>query len=291
MILLQKCREDTLTPHPIALSLHRLSRRRPCILHPTKVRVPLPLVSVITPAYKAARFIGETIASVKAQSLEDWEMIIADDCSPDETCKIVSELAAKDPRIILVRQESNSGPAAARNAALAHASGRYIAFLDSDDLWLQKKLENQVNFMAIKDCAISYTQYRRLSEDGKTLGRLICPPASQTYGQALKNAAIPNLTSMVDTEKTGPIRINEAGYRAHDYILWLSLLRQGHAAHCLQEDLARYRSVIGSISSSHRRSAYWVWRIYRDIEKLSLPHAAWCLLHYASHALMKRRVF
>lgn len=251
----------------------------------------MPLVSIITPAYNAARFIGETIASVQAQSLQDWEMIIADDCSRDETCEIVSGFAAKDPRIQLVRQKTNGGPAAARNAALARASGRYIAFLDSDDLWLQKKLENQINFMAIKDCAVSYTQYRRLSEDGKTLGRLISPPASQTYHEALKNAAIPNLTSMIDTEKTGPIRINEAGFRAHDYILWLSLLRQGHAAFCLQEDLARYRSVVGSISSSHRRSAYWVWRIYRDIEKLSLPYAAWCLLHYAGHALLKRRVF
>lgn len=251
----------------------------------------MPLVSVITPAFKAARFIGETIASVQAQSLQDWEMVIADDCSPDETCEIVAGFAAEDPRIRLLRQDRNHGPAAARNAALAQASGRYIAFLDSDDLWLPEKLEKQISFMTLKDCAISYTQYRRLSEDSKTLGHLIRPPASQTYREALKNAAIPNLTSMVDTAKTGPILINEAGYRAHDYILWLSLLRQGHAAHCLQEDLARYRSVVGSISSSHRRSAYWVWRIYRDIEKLSLPYAAWCLAHYAGHALLKRRVF
>lgn len=251
----------------------------------------MPLVSVITPAFKAARFIGETIGSVQAQSLEDWEMMIADDCSPDDTCEVVAGFASKDPRIKLIRQDANQGPAAARNAALAQATGRYIAFLDSDDLWLPEKLEKQVDFMAQKDCAISYTCYRRLSEDSRTLGHLIRPPASQTYREALKNAAIPNLTSMVDTEKTGPIRINEAGYRAHDYILWLSLLRQGHTAHCLEEDLARYRSVVGSISSSHSRSAYWVWRIYRDIEKLSLPYAAWCLVHYAGHALLKRRVF
>ncbi|WP_282607896.1 glycosyltransferase family 2 protein [Pelagibius sp. Alg239-R121] len=251
----------------------------------------MPLVSVITPAYNAARFIGETIASVQAQSLQDWEMIIADDCSQDDTCEIVSRFASKDPRIVLVKQDKNSGPAATRNAALQRAGGRFIAFLDSDDLWLQEKLEHQTNFMNIKDCAVSYTWYRRVSEDGKTLGRVIEAPASQTYRQALKNAAIPNLTSMVDTAKTGPIRINEAGFRAHDYILWLSLLRQGHNALCLQEDLARYRSVVGSISSPPARSAYWVWRIYRDIEKLSLPYAAWCLLHYAGHALLKRRVF
>jgi teichuronic acid biosynthesis glycosyltransferase TuaG len=251
----------------------------------------VPLVSVITPAYKAARFIGETIASVQAQSFQDWEMIIADDFSPDDTCAIVAALAEKDPRIVLLRREKNCGPAATRNAALARAGGRYIAFLDSDDLWLPEKLEHQIAFMKERDCAVSYTWYRRLSEDGSTLGRVIEAPASQTYRQALKNAAIPNLTSMVDTAKTGRIRINEAGYRAHDYILWLSLLRQGHSALCLQEDLARYRSVGGSISSPPARSAYWVWRIYRDIEQLSLPRAAWCLLHYAGHAVLKRRVF
>lgn len=256
-----------------------------------KVRTPVPLVSVITPAYKAARFIGETIASVRAQSLQDWEMIIADDCSPDETCKIVSDFAAKDPRIVLVRQETNSGPAAARNAALARASGRYIAFLDSDDLWLQKKLENQINFMKIKDCAVSHTWYRRLSEDGKLLGRVIEAPATLTYSQLLKNSAIGNLTGMIDTSKTGPVRINETGYRAHDYSLWLSLLRQGQKAYCLQEHLACYRAVTGSISSRRKESIESVWLIYRDIEKLSLIRSIWCLLHYAFHAVMKRRVF
>lgn len=251
----------------------------------------MPLVSVITPAYNAARFIGETMASVQAQTLDDWEMIIADDCSRDETCQVVAEAAARDPRIVLVRQAKNSGPAATRNAALARASGRFVAFLDSDDLWLPEKLARQTDFMLREDCAVSYTWYRRISEDGATTGHLIESPASLTYRQVLKNAAIANLTSMIDTAKTGPVRINEAGYRAHDYILWLSLLRQGHRALCLQEDLARYRSVIGSISSPPARSAYWVWRIYRDIEKLSLPYAAWCLAHYASHALLKRRVF
>lgn len=251
----------------------------------------MPLVSVITPAYDAARFIGETMASVQSQTLTDWEMIVADDCSKDDTCQIVTEASAQDPRIVLVRQEKNAGPAATRNAALERASGRFVAFLDSDDLWLPEKLARQTDFMIREDCAVSYTWYRRISEDSTTTGRVIESPASLTYRQVLKNAAIANLTSMVDTAKTGPIRINEAGYRAHDYILWLSLLRQGHRALCLQEDLARYRSVIGSISSPPARSAYWVWRIYRDIEKLSLPYAAWCLAHYASHALLKRWVF
>ena len=251
----------------------------------------MPLVSVITPAYNAARFIGQTMASVQAQTLTEWEMIVADDCSGDETCRIVANAAGKDPRIVLVQQNKNSGPAAARNAALERARGRFIAFLDSDDLWMPEKLARQTDFMTREDCAVSYTWYRRVSEDGATLGHVIESPASLTYRQALKNAAIANLTSMIDTAKTGPVRINEAGYRAHDYILWLSLLRQGHRALCLQEDLARYRSVIGSISSPPGRSAYWVWRIYRDIEKLSLPYAAWCLAHYAGHALLKRRVF
>ena len=251
----------------------------------------MPLVSVITPAYNAARFIGETMASVRAQSLEDWEMIIADDCSSDETCRIVSEATEQDPRIILVQQEKNSGPAATRNAALEKASGRFVAFLDSDDLWLPEKLARQTDFMLREDCAVSYTWYRRLSEDGHTLGRLIEAPASLNYRQCLKNSAIANLTSMIDTSKTGHVRINEIGYRAHDYSLWLSLLRQGHLARCLQEDLARYRSVTGSISSRPGESIHSVWRIYRDIEGLSSAYALWCLLHYACRAALKRRTF
>ena len=247
---------------------------------------PPPSVSIITPAYNAARYIGATIASVQAQTCTGWEMVIADDCSDDETCALVEALAREDPRIVLVRQATNGGPAAARNLALAHARGRYVCFLDSDDLWLPAKLERQLTVMRVTGCAISYTAFRRISDDGTRIGRVIEVPETMTYRQLLKRTAIANSTSMVDREQTGPLRLVDAGY--DDYILWLSLLRRGFEARGLNEDLVRYRVVGGSISSRPLRSAGWVWRIYRAQEGLGLLRAAWYLAHYGARAYLKR---
>jgi len=248
-----------------------------------------PLVSVITAAYNAEAFIAQAIASVQAQSLADWEMLIADDASGDRTAAIVEAAAAQDPRVRLIRLVQNGGVARARNAALAAARGRFIAFLDSDDLWLPEKLEHQVSFMQARDAAVSYTSFRRIDETGRQVGRLVKVPSRLTYRQLLKNTAIATLTGMVDTAKTGPIRMTEA--RRDDYILWLSILKRGFVAHGLREDLARYRVVRGSLSSRPKRSAAWVWDVYRKVEKLNPLHAAWCMAHYGARAVLKRLVF
>jgi teichuronic acid biosynthesis glycosyltransferase TuaG len=248
-----------------------------------------PLVSVITAAYNAERFIADTIASVQAQSFRDWEMLVADDASGDRTPAIVDAVAAEDARVRLIRLDRNGGVARARNAALAAARGRFIAFLDSDDLWLPRKLERQIAFMSEHDAAVSYTAFRRINQDGSRLGRLVKVPPRLTYRQLLKNTAIATLTGMVDTAKTGPVRMTPAGHE--DYILWLSILKRGFTAHGLQEDLARYRVVGGSLSSRPQRSAAWTWSIYRDIEKLGLLRAAWCMAHYGARAVLKRLVF
>jgi teichuronic acid biosynthesis glycosyltransferase TuaG len=249
----------------------------------------MPLVSVITAAYNAEAFIAGTIASVQAQSLSDWEMLVADDASGDRTAAIVAAVAAEDDRVRLIRLPQNGGVARARNAALAAARGRFIAFLDSDDLWLPQKLERQVAFMKAKEAAVSYTAFRRIDESGSRVGRLVKVPARLTYRQLLRNTAIATLTGMVDTAKTGPLRMTEA--RRDDYILWLSLLKRGFVAHGLQADLARYRVVRGSLSSKPKRSATWVWDVYRKVEKLGLLQAAWCMLHYGARAVAKRLVF
>lgn len=248
-----------------------------------------PLVSVITAAFNAEVFIAETIASVRNQSLTEWEMLVVDDASGDDTADIVHNISTQDPRVRLISLPQNSGVSAARNAALAQAQGRYIAFLDSDDLWQPEKLEHQVAFMAKHDAAITYTSYRRISEDGSRVGRLVEVPRRLTYNQLLKNTAIATVTAMVDTEKTGSIRMAEA--RRDDYILWLSILKRGFVGNGLQEDLARYRVVRGSLSSKPKRSAAWVWDVYRKIEKLSALHAAWCMAHYGTRAVLKRLVF
>lgn len=248
-----------------------------------------PRVSVITAAYNAEAFIAETIASVQAQTLADWEMLVADDASGDRTAAIVESFAEQDPRVRLISLDSNGGVARARNAALAEARGRYIAFLDSDDLWLPQKLERQLAFMAERDAAVSYTAFRRIDERGAQIGRLVKVPPRLTYRQLLKNTAIATLTGMADTAKTGPLRMTEA--RRDDYILWLSILKRGFVAEGLQEDLARYRVVTGSLSSKPKRSAAWVWNVYRRIEGLGPLQSAWYLAHYGTRALLKRLVF
>jgi teichuronic acid biosynthesis glycosyltransferase TuaG len=249
----------------------------------------MPLVSIITPSWNVERLIGETIASVQAQTFQDWELLIADDCSTDNTAAVIESFAAKDPRVKLIRQPRNGGPALARQAAIEQAQGRFIAFLDSDDLWLPPKLERQLAFAREHRAALSFTALRRINEDGSVTGRLIAVPSSLTYGQLLKNTSIATLTALVDREISGPIAMKNEGY--DDFCLWLDVLRSGHVAYGLNEDLARYRVRGVSVSSRPLRSAGWVWHIYRNVERLSLLKSAWCFAHWAARAWLKRRQF
>ena len=249
----------------------------------------MPLVSIIMPSWNVESLIGETIASVQAQSFADWELLIADDCSTDNTAAVIEAHAAKDPRVKLIRQPRNGGPALARQAAIEQAKGRFIAFLDSDDLWLPAKLERQVAFAREHRAALSYTAFRRINEDGSITGRLIAVPDSLTYDQLLKNTSIATLTALVDREISGPIAMKNEGY--DDFCLWLSILKPGHIAWGLNEDLARYRVRGVSVSSRPMRSAGWVWYIYRNVERLSLLKSAWCFAHWGARAWLKRREF
>ena len=247
------------------------------------------LVSIVTPAYRAAEFVGDTIKSAQCQDHSDWEMLVVDDCSPDETCARVDAFAAADPRVRLIRQTANAGPAVARNVALEQAKGRYMAFLDSDDLWLPGKLTAQLEFMQERQAAVSYTGFRRITQDASRVGRLISVPRTLTYGRLLCNTAIVTSTVMIDCAKTGPFSMPDAPY--DDYALWLSLLRSGHVAHGLNRDLLRYRVVTNSVSRSKRISAVRVWQTYRRIESLGLLKSSWSFANYAVRGWLKYRVF
>jgi len=249
----------------------------------------MPLVSVITPAWNAQAFLAETIRSVQTQTVSDWEMLIADDCSTDQTCQLVEEFSKTDRRVKLIRRSVNGGPALTRQSALERASGRYVAFLYSDDLSLPTKLERQLAFMAEQPTALSYTAFRRISENGDRVGRLMQIPASLSHGQLLRNTAIATLTAMVDRQVAGDIHMTDEDY--DDFCLWLGILKRGHIARGLQEDLARYRVVGNSVSSRPLRSGGWVWHIYRNVEKLSLAQSAWCLVNFAVRAYAKRLRF
>jgi teichuronic acid biosynthesis glycosyltransferase TuaG len=246
-------------------------------------------VSIVTPAYNAARHLPATIDSVLGQGYRDWEMLVVDDCSTDGTRELVARYAARDPRILLIAQPRNGGPARARQAAVEQAQGRYVAFLDSDDCWLPQKLERQLEFMRGTGAAFSHTAFRRMSADGARLGRQIGVPARLTYAQLLGNTAIATSTAIVDREATGPFRMTDTYY--DDFALWLEITRRGFPAFGLNEDLMRYRVTGGSVSRNKLRSARMVWRLYREVERLALLPACWAFVRYASHAVLKYRSF
>ena len=243
------------------------------------------LVSIITPSYNTSKFIEECICSVLDQSYTNWELIIVDDCSADNSPQIIKKY--NDKRIQLIELDSNVGAAEARNIALRRAKGKYIAFLDSDDLWESQKLEKQISFMETEDIAFSFSAYQPISEDGLKLYSIIHAPKSVTYSSYLKNTIIGCLTVVIDREKTGDFEMPNIR-SSHDMALWLLIMRRGFTAYGLDENLARYRIVSTSNTASKWRAAKDVWKVYREIEKLSFFYSSWCFLNYAFNALEKR---
>lgn len=242
-------------------------------------------VSIITPAYNAERFIGEAIESVLAQTYSNWEMIIVDDCSTDQTVKLVKSYQAQDQRIKVIELEENSGSAVARNTAMDHATGKYLAFLDSDDLWLPTKLAKQVAFMQEKDIAFSFTKYSQMHEDGTTTKATTEAPSRVGYDRLMKHCVIGCLTVMLDKDKIGPERMVNIRTR-QDYAFWLTLTRKGFKAYGLPEVLANYRLVENSISSNKYKAAKQNWYVYRHIEKQSLWKSIWYFSNYAIRSVI-----
>jgi teichuronic acid biosynthesis glycosyltransferase TuaG len=243
------------------------------------------LVSIVTPAFRAERFVDASIRSVIAQKYSNWEMIIVDDCSPDQTVQRIETWTKLDSRIRLICQPRNAGPAAARNAALANSAGRYAAFLDSDDIWLPEKLAHQLDFMRRHGAAVTFTGFRRISEDGLRIGRQIGVPEKLSYSQLLGNTAIATSTVIVDRAQTGPLQLQAVYY--DDFVLWLRLLRSGHIAMGLNEDLMRYRVVSKSVSRNKTNSAREVWKTYRVHEQLGLLRSVWSFANYGARGWLK----
>ena len=248
--------------------------------------IPEPTVSIITPAHDAERFLDETIRSVVAQTFPRWEMIVVDDGSRDRTSEIAERWAGSDPRIRLVRQSPRTGAGAARNRALDAARGRYVAFLDSDDLWRPEKLEVQVAFMRETDAVFSFASYSIIDEQGKPTGKTVRAPERVDYRFLLRNTIIGCLTVMLDRARLGELTMPTL--RQHeDLSLWYEILKRGVVARGIPRDLALYRVVRGSASGDKVRSALHMWTVYRSQERLSFPTALWCYAHYAWHALRR----
>lgn len=237
------------------------------------------LVSVITPVYNSERFIAETICAVQAQTHAHWEMLILiDKGTKDRTAEIVREFSAKDPRVKLIEVREGRSVSEARNHGFKISRGRFIAFLDADDLWLPTKIEKQLRAMRESGAALSYTGFRRFSLDGSQVGREIRVPAQATYSDLLKVNFIGCLTAVVDQEKTGPLHMGTDQHE--DFTLWLKILKSGQTACGVCEDLARYRIVPGSRSSRKALMANWRWHVYRDQEGLSVLRSLYFYFWY-----------
>lgn len=247
------------------------------------------LVSIITPAYRVESIIQETIDSVLNQTYPNWEMLVADDCSPDNTSAVVVRATVADPRVRLISCKENRGPAAARNAALSEARGRWIAFLDSDDLWLPTKLEETINFAISNASALTFTGFRRISSDGSVTGAYIPVPSQLSYSQLLGNTAIATSTVLVDRWMVDSITMEKVFY--DDFVCWLAILKRGFKAFGLDKDLMRYRVLKNSVSRNKLRSAIEVWKTYREVENLGIVRSTWCFARYAFNAINKYRRF
>ena len=245
------------------------------------------LVSVVMPVYKAQATLRRAIDSVLAQTHTALELLVVDDCSPDESWALIADYARNDRRVRPIRLAANSGVAAARNIGLDAAAGRWIAFLDSDDWWHARKLELHLAAMREAGARVSYSGFERVSEDGRALS-YVEPPPEVTYAEMLKSNHIGNLTGMYD-RALGDARFVRIGHE--DYVFWLDMVRRAGRAIRVDcdEPLAWYLVREGSVSSNKLRAAGWQWRIYRDVEKLGFAESLRYMGFYIWHAVRKRR--
>lgn len=229
------------------------------------------LVSIIMPTYNCAKFIGKTIESVIAQTYENWELIIVDDCSKDNTEEVVSKY--KDNRIKYHRLENNSGAAVARTEAMKKASGRYMAFLDSDDLWKKDKLEKQLEFMNKNNYNFTCTEYEQIDEEGNKLNKVIKVKKRADYNRILLDCPVGNSTVMYNVEKLGKFEVPNIRKR-NDDALWLQILKKEKYIYGMPDILMEYRIRSNSISSNKLSLVKYHWQLYREIEHLSVFRSA-----------------
>jgi glycosyltransferase involved in cell wall biosynthesis len=245
------------------------------------------LVSIITPLYNSNDFVANTIRSVLAQTYQNWELIIIDDASTDRSVKIVESFATEDERIKLIKLGSKKGPATARNRGIKKAVGRYIAFLDSDDLWHEEKLYKQLKFMKQNHYAFTYTGFEKINEEGKVIGTVLPYKGEVCYYDLLKSNHIGCLTAMVDLKMLGCKMYMPDIKKRQDQGLWLEILKEIDKAYCLYEILGQYRIRDGSISVNKINNLKYQWKLYRNIEKINIVRSFYYMTWYAFYGMRK----
>ena len=246
------------------------------------------LVSVIMPAYNSEKYIGEAIESVLNQSYKNWELIIVNDASCDNTESIIKEYAAKNSKIVLISLKENKGVSNARNIAISSAKGRYIAFLDSDDIWTSDKLTKQISFMKENNYSFTYHSYILFDTSmNRDYGKVIKVPNSINYSGLLKgNCTGSCLTTIIDRYYIKDIYM--PNQKHEDYICWLNILKQYNVdAYGLDVVLGYYRVGKISVSSNKLKSAYWTWKVYRESQNMGLLKSLYYFINYAIKGVIK----
>lgn len=245
------------------------------------------LVSIVTPVYNAEKFISETIDSIQKQTYKDWELILVDDCSSDSSYDIISEYMKNDKRIRYIKLEKNSGAAVSRNTGIKNAKGRFIAFVDSDDIWLPKKLEKQIKYMLDKKLSFTFTSYRYMKEDGTKTNKVAKAPEKINYNGLLKNTIIGCSTVVLDRKIIGDF-LMPLVKKGQDTATWLMILRSQEYAYGIEEVLVDYRLVGNSLSSNKVKALKRTWNTYRNIEKLNIFKSTYVFCFYVFNAIKKR---
>lgn len=242
------------------------------------------LVSIITPSYNSEKFIKETIESVLNQTYMNWELLIVDDCSTDESPKIIKEYSKIDSRIKYLRNEKNGGPAISRNRGLDIAKGEYIAFLDSDDFWDKYKLELQINFMKKNNLSITHSDYFFIDSSGKIIKKVETSNEID-YKKLLRGNQFKTMTMMMEKSFIGKTKL--PNIKHEDYAFFLDLLKKSEVSKKVPNNLAMCRLREKSVSSNKLKSAIWTWEIYRKYEKFNFIKASYYFINYIFNGLKK----
>ena len=247
------------------------------------------LVSIVIPVYNCEKFLKDTIETIQSQTYKNWEALFVNDCSKDKSAEIIKNASTQDNRIKLINLKENSGAAIARNTGMKEAKGRFIAFLDSDDLWQEEKLEKQLKFIKEGKYAFTFTSYEFVTEDGTKTGKIVKVPAKINYKQALKNTTIFTSTVIFDAKTLGKELIQMPNVkRGQDSATWWKVLKNGNIAYGLDENLSFYRRSENTLSSNKFKALKRTWNLYRNVEHLSIPKSLYNFFWYCINAVRRR---
>lgn len=250
----------------------------------------MPQISIVVPVYNAENYIRQTVDMVLNQTFTDWELILVEDCSKDNSAEVLRSLESElqDARIRVIYKEKNEGAAKARNTGIDAATGRYLAFLDADDIWMENKLSDELAFMQKKQAAFVFTAYEFGDENAVGTGKVVKVPEILTYKKALSRTIIFTSTTMFDVSVLGKDLVKMPAVPSEDTATWWRILRSGYVAYGYPEVTTIYRRPPQSLSSNKGTAIYRIWYLYREVEKLPVIASMFYFVGWAFRATLRR---